>query len=386
MDKWIGGMMKKALLLLFLATFNCVANECAFKLYGQLSTTAGNLFFSPASIEAALAMLKEGAGGNTLKQLNDFLPQNSGFPMVGNSVILENANAIWTDQRFPILGTFETAVTKKHGADIRSADFTGQPDIERIKINEWVEKKTRDKIQDLLPDGSVNTMTRMILVNAIYFKGDWLHAFDPKQTSDAPFYTLPALSNGEVEEETGRVDVPIMRLNKTRFNYSENDCFQTLELPYEGEEVSMLLILPKAKNGLAHIEECFEPGNFEACTKGMRKREVNVFLPRFKVESTFVSLKRNLAALGLTDAFNAQRADFSGISKLPLSVSDVVHKAFVEVNEEGTEAAAATGIIMRTTSIGPPPVTFRADHPFIFLIRENKSGKILFMGRICDPS
>jgi len=238
-----------------------------------------------------------------------------------------------------------------------------------------VEMQTRYKIKDLLPEGSVNSMTRMILVNAIYFKGDWLHAFNPEQTETAPFQTL----------ENGTVEVPMMKLAKTRFAYGENDCFQTLELPYKGEEVSMLLILPTMTNGLAHIKECFAPGNLEACTKGMRQREVNVFLPRFKVESTFASLKRNLAALGLTDAFNSQLANFSGISNQSLLIDDVVHKAFVEVNEEGTEAAAATGIIMRTTSMPAPPKIFRADHPFVFLIRENQSGKILFMGRICDP-
>lgn len=368
--------MKKVILLTALLSLGAHANDFAFKLYDQLSEAEGNLFFSPASIEAALAMTAEGASGETLKQFENLLPQRSDFPMVGKNVTLENANAIWVDKTFPILGTFETAVTEKHQANIRPADFIRQPDAERRKINEWVEQKTRDKIKDLLPDGSVNTMTRLLLVNAIYFKGDWLHAFDPKQTSNAPFQTL----------ENGEVEVPMMQLRKRRFVYGENDCFQTLELPYEGKEVSMLLVLPRRKNGLAHIEECFEPGKLAICTQEMRKREVNIFLPKFKVESTFASIKRNLAALGLPDAFDAQLANFSGISEQPLFISDVVHKAFVEVNEEGTEAAAATGIIMRTTSIGPPPKTFRADHPFIFLIRETASGKILFMGRICDPS
>ena len=377
--------MKKIILLSVLLGLNTQANDFSFQLYQQLSEQEGNLFFSPSSIEAALAMTAEGAAGETLTQLEKLLPQRCCFPMVGKSVLLENANAIWVDQHFPILGTFQSAVTENFKAEIRSADFMSQPNAERLKINAWVEEKTRDKIQDLLPEGSVSAMTRLLLVNAIYFKGDWLHAFDPKQTADAPFYTLPALSDGGVEGENSVVEVPMMRLQETRFAYSENDCFQTLELPYEGEEVSMLLILPKMKNGLKHIEECFAPGNLEACTRGMRKREVNVFLPRFKVESTFASLKRDLSTLGLSDAFNAQRADFSGISTEPLFISDVVHKAFVEVNEEGTEAAAATGIILRTTSMPAPPVTFRADHPFIFLIRENESGKILFMGRIVNP-
>lgn len=371
--------MKNALFFIIAISclhLNAAGDPFAFTLYERLSETDGNLFFSPASIDAALAMTQEGARGNTHKQFFQCLGKSKGFfPSIGTDVTLENANAIWVDQHFPILGTFQTAVEQKHGAEIRAADFARQPNAERLKINEWVEEKTRNKIQDLLPSGSVNTMTRMILVNAIYFKGDWLHAFDPKQTTDTKFQTL----------ENGSVMVPMMRLDKTRFVYGENDCFQTLELPYEGDEVSMLLILPRAKDGLKHIEECFAPGNLEACTRGMRKRDVNVFLPRFKVESTFASLKRTLAALGLTDAFDAQLADFSGISDRSLFISDVVHKAFVEVNEEGTEAAASTGIIMRTTSMPAPPATFRADHPFIFLIRENASGTVLFMGRVINP-
>lgn len=384
--------MKKANLLSLLSLIATLApaNDFAFKLYDQLKTTEGNLFFSPASIEAALAMTREGAAGNTLRQMDavfsfdsyvakDWQPlENSGdmFPMVGTHVTLESANAIWVEQRFPILGTFQKAVTEKHGAQIRAADFSGQPDVERLKVNKWVEERTRNKIKNLLPDGSVNAMTRLLLVNAIYFKGDWLHAFDPEQTTDAPFWI-------SLKES---VAVPMMALKEKRFAYGENDCFQTLELPYEGEEVSMLLILPKARDGLAHIEECFAPGKLKACTDGMRKLEVNVMLPRFQVESTFAALKRTLAALGMTDAFNAQLADFSGISPERLFISDVVHKAFVEVNEEGTEAAAATGIIIRTTSMPAPPKVFRADRPFLFLIRENTSGNILFMGRICDLS
>jgi len=360
--------MKKKILLLTLLALGAQANDFAFKLYGHLSQTEGNLFFSPASIEAALAMTAEGAAEQTLKQFENLLPQRSCFPNIGKSVTFENANAIWVDQMFPILGTFETAVTKKHSAEIRPANFVGQPNVERLKINSWVEQKTRNKIKDLLPDGSVNTMTRMILVNAIYFKGDWLHAFDPKKTSDAFFQTL----------ENGEVQVPMMQLRETRFAYGENEFFQTLELPYEGEEVSMLLMLPKDNDDLNSFSTNQLPR--------MYKTDVNVFLPRFKVESTF-DLKQPLADLGLTDAFDETCADFSGITGTQdLFIGAAVHKAFVEVNEEGTEAAAATGISIGVTSMPPPPKTFRADHPFTFLIRENTSGKILFMGRIVNPA
>ncbi len=353
-------------------------NDFAFRLYARLSKTEGNLFFSPASIEAALAMTAEGAAGTTRKQFDALLPASAltqSVPTIGTNVTLEAANAIWADQTFPILGTFKTAVEEQYAADIRTADFRKQPEAERLIINRWVEQKTRDKIKDLLPEGAVTPMTRLLLVNAIYFKGDWRHAFDPKQTADAPFWISPNQS----------IEVPMMRLNRKRFRTGETDEFQTLELPYIGEELSMVLILPKAKDGLPLVEKCFEPGGLAPCLGDMRLREVNVYLPRFKVESTFASLKRDLAALGLTDAFDARLSDFSGISKMPLVISDVVHKAFVEVNEKGTEAAAATGVMMRTTSIGMPPATFRADHPFVFLIRETASGKILFAGRVCTP-
>lgn len=375
--------MKKLILLTVLAALNGFANEFAFKLYDQLSRQSGNLFFSPASIEAALAMVQEGARGSTQKQFfqcletlgrQECLPHGY-FPAIGTNVTFESANALWIDQTFPILGTFTNAVMQKYDAQIRSADFAGQPEAERQTINAWVEKKTRDKITDLLPAGSVSAMTRLIVVNAIYFKGDWLNAFKPEQTVEAPFWTAPQKST----------PVQMMRLSGKRFSYGENDCFQTLELPYEGREVSMLLILPRERDGLGHIEECLAAGNFETCLDGMTRREVNVFLPRFKIESSFPSMKNTLKALGLTDAFDAERADFSGISEQPLFISDVVHKAFVEVNEEGTEAAAATGIIMRTTSIGPPPAVFRADRPFIFAIRENETGTILFLGRVVNP-
>lgn len=366
--------MKKiiAQILLFLAMASQgQADEFAFRLYHQLSATEGNLFFSPASIEAALDMTREGAKGNTLEQMNVLLPGNTEFPNVGTSITLENANAIWIDKTFPILDLFRDAVQTRHQADLRDADFIGQPNTERIIINEWVEEKTHDKIKDLLPEGSVDAMTRLLLVNAIYFKGDWLFAFDPERTTDEPFW---------ISNETS-ISVPMMAQKETRVAYGETDSFQTVELPYEGDEVSMLLLLPKEKEGL----DLLSTEAIESCIAKMRTQEMTISLPRFKIESSFPSMKKTFIALGLVDAFSPTNADFSGISEAALFISDVVHKAFVEVNEEGTEAAAATGIIMETTAMLAPPKTFRADRPFLFLIRENGSGKILFMGRVKNP-
>ncbi len=361
-------MIKKCFLLYVLFALGVQANDFAFKLYNQLSETEGNLFFSPASIEAALSMTQEGARGNTQTQFFQTLENSDGiFPTVGTSVILENANAIWVEKMFPILGTFKTAVTEKYGAEIRSADFSGQPEAERLGINSWVEGKTHNKIQNLMPAGSVNAMTRLVLVNAIYFKGDWFHAFDKARTVDAPFH--------------GAGDVPMMTMKPKRFGYLENDCFQCLELPYKSEEVSMLIFLPRKKINFSDLQSMFA----EVETNPLRKTRVEIHLPRFKTTSLF-DLKQSLTALGLTDAFDPQLADFSGISGTrDLFISAAVHKAFVEVNEEGTEAAAATGISVGVTSMPMPPKIFRADRPFIFLIRENASGKILFMGRITNP-
>ncbi len=366
-------MIKKCFLLYVLFALGAQANDFAFKLYDQLSETEGNLFFSPASIEAALTMTAEGARGNTQKQFFQCLEVGSADrPTLFQGLEFSNANSIWIEKKFPILGTFKQAVTEKHDAEIRSADFSGQPEAERLNINSWVEEQTRDRIQNLMPEGSITRLTRLVLANAIYFKGDWLHAFDKAKTVDAPF--------------CGAGDVPMMTMKPERFGYLENDCFQCLELLYKGEEVSMLIILPRKNDGLAHIEQCFSAEKLEACTTPLRKTRVEVHLPRFQTESSF-DLKQSLSALGLSDAFDPNLADFSGISGTrDLFISAAVHKAFVLVNEQGTEAAAATGISVGITSMPMPPKIFRADHPFIFLIRENASGKILFMGRICDPS
>ncbi len=349
-------------------------NDFAFKLYGQLHTTDGNLFFSPASIESALAMVREGSASNTLRQMSLLLPETPAFPKIGTNVTLENANALWVDKKFPILAKYQTAVQEKYGAGIRSADFSGQPDVERENVNRWVEEKTCDKIKNLLLPGTVTPATRLILVNAIYFKGDWLHAFDKSRTAEELFWTAADTS----------ISISMMTAKPERFSYMENESFQCLDLPYQGEEVSMLIILPKERDGLARIEEGLSADALTTWVGELRREEVTVNLPRFKIESQSVSLTGVLTALGITDAFNPMLADFSGISTERLVISDVVHKAFVQVDEEGIEAAAATGLIMRATSMPMPPKLFRADHPFIFFIRHNASGTILFAGRVCN--
>lgn len=362
-------------LLLGLAGPLC-ADSLPWTLYQRLSQQEGNLFFSPASIESALRMAAQGARGKTKKQFEQLLPPPTAQPTVGTNATLECANAIWADQTLPIHDAFQAELSQMHRAEFRTANFLERPDAERQTINQWVETKTHSRIRDLLPAGSVTGLTRLILINAIYFKGDWLYEFNSEQTLDAPFWT----------SAESCVQVPMMHLENDSLNYSEGDGFQILELPYSGRTLSMLLILPTSKTGLPHLEQCVGEREINYGIERLFPRHVSLFLPHFKLESSFPALKNDLAALGLSDAFNAQRADFSGITKQPLHISEVVHKAFVEVNEQGTEAAAATGMTMRFAAvIDEAPVVFRADRPFLFLIRDNASGALLFMGRVTQP-
>jgi serpin B len=372
-------MMKRILLLLFcLLTLHVRGTDFAFKLYNQLKTTEGNLFFSPAGIELVLAMVREGAAGNTLRQMGLLLPETTDFPKVGNSVTLENVNAFWVDQAFPILETFQTAVTEKYEAKIGAVDFAGQPDVERETINQWVERQTHDKIKNILTPGSVTPATRLVLINAIYFKGNWLHAFEKEKTKEESFWISPEVST----------NAQVMTLQPELFQYMENESFQCIELPYQGDEISMLIVLPKGRNGLKRIEEGFSADAVRDWSAALQSKQVEVYLPKFKIESQLGNLIETLTALGITDAFNPTLADFSGISTKPLCISAAIHKAFLQVDEKGTEAAAATGVSLRTAALSPPPQpkVFRVDHPFLFLIREKSSGNILFVGRVFDPS
>ena len=237
-----------------------------------------------------------------------------------------------------------------------------------------MEKKTNDKIKNLISKGVLDSMTRLVLTNAIYFNGNWARQFKENRTKDTPF----TLTDGQ------KIDVATMN-QKAEFGYLETDTFQALELPYVNEELSMVILLPKQFDALDEFEKTLTPENLTQWLPKIHKREVVVFVPKFKMTSQF-SLASVLKSMGMQDAFSSN-ADFSGINgKRDLFISAVIHKAYVEVNEEGTEAAAATGVVMRLTSIGPAPIpVFRADHPFLFLIRDNLTGSILFIGRVANP-
>ncbi len=348
---------------------------------------ADNLFFSPYSISTALAMTYAGARGDTEKEMAQVLhfqvPQDrlpSAFASVmaklhsqqeGNR--LRIANRLWGQQGYDFLPEFLRVTREQYKAELALQDFATKTEEARKTINAWVEKQTEEKIKDLIPPGVLDQMTRLVLTNAIYFKGKWASQFDKKATQEAPFKLT----------STKTVSMPMMH-RRDSFKYGTMDDAQILELPYVGDELSMLIILPKAVDGLADVEKRLTPANLGGWLSALRKQEVNVYLPRFTMTSQF-QMNGVLKSMGMSSAFTPDAADFSGMDgKRDLFISAVIHKAFVDVNEEGTEAAAATGVVMRAKAARITP-EFRADHPFVFLIRDNGTGAILFVGRVVNP-
>jgi serpin B len=365
----------------------------ACAIYAKLRGRQGNLFFSPYSISTALAMTSVGARGLTETQMTKTLQfpteiGNEHFHKEFGSIIrqlnqagakggfeLVVANALWGQKDYKFLPDFLTLVKTNYEGDLQQVDFLGQTETARKTINDWVESKTKDKIKELIKPGTLDSMTRLVLTNAIYFKGKWASQFKPAQTREEPFTLL----GGE------KKDVPMMT-QTADFNYMETADLQGLAMPYVGNGLSMIVLLPKKIDGIKDLEEQLTADNISTWLGHLRKREVRVSFPKFKMTSEF-GLADVLKSMGMTDAFLPDKADFTGMTgNKDLFISAVVHKAYVDVNEEGTEAAAATGVKMVMTSIGPAMPVFRADHSFIFLIRDNLSGSILFIGRVIDPS
>jgi serine protease inhibitor len=375
----------------------------AFDLYTQLSKESGNLFFSPYSLSTVLAMTYEGARESTAAQMAKVLhfPKaqselDTAFRHLQDQIKaahhknmqLDIANALWGQKAYPFLDSFKDTVKKYYDAQLREVDFWKHYKKIHMYINAWVESKTHKKIKDLIKPGIINALTSLVLVNAIYFKGNWASPFEEKNTENAAFWLT----------DTSSVDVPMMT-QKNHFGYMENDNLQMLELPYTGKhqeangffgnELSMIILLPRARDGLARLENLLSVANFDRWLRDSWRQEVEVFLPKFQINTEF-ELSKTLAAMGMPDAFN-KKSDFSGIDGTKdLYLSVVIHQAFVDVNEEGTEAAAATfaSVLIGSLDLDIPPPTpiFRADHPFIFLIRHNSSGSILFMGRVVNFS
>lgn len=366
-------------------------NSFAFDLYRQLARDKGNLFFSPYSISSALAMTYAGARGETAKQMAcvlhfslaaerlhpAFSDLTGMFNAGGKSYQLSVANALWGQVGYKFLPGFLDITNKHYGAGFKEVDYVKAREQARQTINKWVEAKTNDKIKNLIQPDDLSTLTRLVLTNAIYFKGKWEIQFKPEATKPMPFY----ISAKE------KVDVPMMH-QVAKFNYEENDQVQILEMPYTGGELSMVVLLPRPGYELAKLEGMLRPEVIRSWLSQLSMEKVEVFLPRFKLEERFL-LNEQLQNLGMIDAFDEKLADFSGMTPAPdLYISKAIHKAFVEVNEEGTEAAAATAVIMaaKVSTIPDKTFVFRADRPFVFLIRDLRSGSILFMGRLVDPA
>ncbi len=380
-------------------------NKFALELYAKLRIKEGNLFFSPYSISTALAMAHAGARGQTEAQMAGVLhfpiitkpgtelssmliPDRQKFASVFGKIIkdlnnrgkkggyeLRVANALWGQEGYEFLEEFLELIKTNYGGRLKEVDFVRAAETARKTINTWVEKETNDKIKNLIQKGVLDSMTRLVLTNAIYFKGNWARQFKEDRTKDAPF----TLANGR------KVDVAMM--NQTaEFNYMETESFQALELPYVDDELSMIILLPKEFDGLDEFEKTLTVEKLSKWLGRLRNCEVRVSIPKFKMTSQF-GLASVLKSMGMTDAFSAN-ADFSGMNgRRDLFISAVIHKAYVDVNEEGTEAAAATAVTMKLTSIGPSRIpAFCADHPFLFIIRDNLSGSILFIGRVMNPN
>ncbi len=367
-------------------------SDFATNLYQELINTAdGNVFFSPHSINVALMMTYAGARGNTAAQFADLLffdPADTAIHDTLNALDLHLSglgtgdpdefrlsvvNATWGQAGFAFENAFLDTLATSYGAGLNLLDFLTDPEAARLTINTWVEDQTEGRIEDLLPQGSVNSDTRLVLTNAIYFKADWEYQFSDQMTHTADFTRLDGTT----------VPVDMMGQDEIEVPYFANADFQMVELPYKGQDTSMVILLP-ADGQFDAVESEIAAAFLSGFVDQMTPQGVMVQLPKFSF--TFdVSLKAPLAAIGLVDAFDPALADFSGMNPAAdLYIQDVVHKAFVSVDEDGTEAAAATGVIVGDTSV--PMNIVNVDRPFFFFIRDRVNGTILFFGRVLDPT
>ena len=367
-------------------------NEFAFDLYREIiQKEKGNVFFSPFSISTALAMTYAGANGGTADEMAKtmrFGANTENFHLAygkylstleknakGN-IQLRIANRLWGENNYTLMPDFVAINEEAYNSPLQKVNFVSNPESSRQEINTWVANKTEQRIKDLIPPGAITIDTRLVLTNAIYFKGDWLYQFKKKDTRDRKF----KLADGNAKK------VPFMNFEGA-LDYSENSAYKMLRLPYKGEKQSMVIVLPNNTKDLSKIETDINASSFEQVFYGYQP-EVILALPKFKMTLP-LGLNGYLKDLGMHSAFSTN-ANFSNMSPSNnLFISDVIHKAFIEINEEGTEAAAATAVVMTIESVGqhdpPKPKEFIADHPFLFYIIDNETHAILFMGRIMEP-
>jgi serpin B len=366
-------------------------DQFAFDLYARHAVDAGNVFYSPYSMSTALSMVYEGARGGTADEMRTVLHLSTDdaarragilqdimtINAPGKAYALDTANALWAQKDFAFQDAYVQLVRQVYSGEARELDFINAAEPSRITINGWVAQQTRDKIRDLIPPKGVDASTRLVITNAVYFKGAWEETFSKKLTRPEDFWTTPERA----------VKAELMS-QEHDFDYMENDLVQMIDLPYEGGDLSMVVVLPR-KNDPALIAGGLQPEAFKQWQSGLHGEKVKLYFPKFKFSADY-EFKDDLRALGMAAAFDAGAADFSGMTGTrDLYISQVFHKAWIEVNEEGTEAAAATAVVMALNGMPTrpeEPKVFRADHPFFFVIQDNSTGRILFMGRVSDPT
>lgn len=381
-----------------ITSFDEAVNAFAFNFYKEFydeHANTGNLFNSPYSIFTALAMTYEGARGATAEEMASVLnieQDNESFHQYMQALYtylnedseynISTANALWPSIDYTMLEEYVDIIETFYGGKVTEVDYS-DPDTAAEIINTWVEEQTNNLIEDLVPASSIDpAMTRLILTNAIYFKGDWQIQFDKDNTTDRQFTT----SSGDI------IDVQTMKLVETDdvFNYTDGEKYQALELPYSGDEISMIIFLPKDGYDVSDIIDSMNFETYSEVIDSMESQEVDIYLPKFEVKTPLYELNQNLIDLGMQTAFGGG-ADFSGLDGIGLLyISQVLHKAFIEVNEEGTEAAAATAVIMFETSDpgggGSSRTRFDCNHPFLFTIHHKETNTILFMGNVDNPT
>jgi len=366
-------------------------NAFALDLYEQLAKQPGNLILSPFSVDTTLAMAYAGARGQTARQISEalHLPGDGTNVHAGFAALLKTlnqtnlsgcqfvlANSLWAQLGYPFLQPFQTCLKDQYNSTLNQIDLTGWPRpfdpakaaAAREQINAWVKTKTHDKIKEIVPPRLPSPGTRLILVDAVWFKGLWAQPFEKGQTVNAPF---------RISSEKS-ISVPTMHV-RAHFGYGQNEDLQVLELPYLSGQLSMVIFLPTKSDGLSELEKTFTVSGVRHLPE-MFETEVVVAVPRF-TETCEFDLKKPLQTMGIQDAFSAADADFSGITTDNVFIEAAIHTAYVDVNEEGTEAAAATQLSSANSILS----FFNADHPFLFVIRHNPTGAILFIGRVVNP-
>ncbi|CAH1782229.1 unnamed protein product [Owenia fusiformis] len=366
-------------------------NEFALNLYSKINEDEkGNIFFGPLSISTALAMVHLAAGGNTSSQIEKvmrfesvganfkeiFQDLNTRLYNRNNNYTLTSANRLFGDQQFSIRDQFLTDADNFYNAGMELVDFKNAAENARVHINDWVKNHTEGKIMDLMPKGSIDASTILVLANALYFKGKWTMPFDPTDTASSMFYTSGNDVGTKMDFMYQKAEFPLLE------NAGLN--VKVLELPYDGDDLSMFIVLPNERTGLTALENAITIDALETLTDPTNfttSEDIKVWLPKFEIAQSF-DLVSTLSAMGMKDLFSSRDADLSGIhSGANLYMSALHHKAFVTINEEGTEAAAATGGGISLTSVQDPK-EFKADHPFMFFIREKSTGSIVFLGRV----